>query len=642
MYNVKRLLSSPSESNWLKACDDPGFSSLDQGSVDQLLPVVEQWPDDIVRRAPEELTEQAAKGTYPPALRLCNELQLMYKFVWQSDPDGLALAFATAFRDEPALAGITRLWLFSSRVTEEALTHIVADNRLTFLSLEESTPGGDALVPLVQSEGLRRLNLSSCGLTAELLAQLSGSGIFANLESLTLSRNQLGDAPLAEMIQAAGLTSLQELDLSEAGAGPQTVHALASSGSTGLRVVNLMQGSIDSGSISALVSSAAAQSFETLYLHDNAIDDDGAEAIATSKNLGRLAYLGLDGNPISEQAAEEIRTSKLLPQLVWFDAHDALAARLDHLLEGAATRESFLAALDLLRKATNLGANTDPLLETCIPAFEALPPRHRSGDAQTAADLVTGALPLGIVALLSAIDFGPMLVDAADRRALVAWLKEYPEDGPAIEGVRWRVPQGETIPNLETFSEREPILASPLFRHLRVFDASQSHAFVSVFDHPAKMSTVGDDRALGFSLPEVLGCSDSLEVINLFAAPDDHCLPREWRSGSHPARDTLKALDLGGGPPLSAQVARELLEDSAVEFLACRAGGCAAQWTGVDEEPYTPPEPWDEEILSTLNEQAEVIYGHVNSCSTYEPYPRTDWATWFDLSSAELSGPDNA
>ncbi|MFN3201409.1 MAG: hypothetical protein ACE366_23610 [Bradymonadia bacterium] len=280
-----------------------------------------------------------------------------------------------------------------------------------------------------------------------------------------------------------------------------------------------------------------------------------------------------------------------------------------------------------------------PLVEAQLERF---PSHMRLGDDELIVDLVGGTVPLSILRVVSALDMGLMLASPTDRRRLKTWLVGYPVDGPTIEGVRWRMPEGYGPMALEHFTMRGPMLASPLFRSLRVFDASQTGACVSVFEHPEQVSTTGDDHFLGFRLDEVAAISEQLEVINLFGEAQGFSLPQGWGQGTHPLRKTLRAVNVGGGLPIDHGAALRLVHGSTVQALYAEAGSVAEQWVrGEGEEPFTPSAPWTpEQVRSVRGHVDTLIYGHTGSATIYTPHALTDWCTWFGTDTPPPSWPE--
>lgn len=271
-----------------------------------------------------------------------------------------------------------------------------------------------------------------------------------------------------------------------------------------------------------------------------------------------------------------------------------------------------------------------PLLRQNLPRFSS----NLRGDYEgMILDLLYGKLPLSILEIVSTLQMGPALV--RHQNELGAWLKNYPEDGPTIEGVRWRMPEGHQPRELSWSYLREPALQSPLLRELRVFDASQRDAFVSVFRERAQMHVSGDDMALGFLLRNVVECSPVLEVVNLYGEVDDGDLPSTWRKGKHRLCKVLRAVNLGGAEPLGFSEARNLVTHTAVEALYAKAGSIASMWEcEEDEEPFVPDPEWtSQQGRSIANHLQTLEYGYTGSSPRYEPFGPTDWETHFGANS---------
>ncbi len=246
-------------------------------------------------------------------------------------------------------------------------------------------------------------------------------------------------------------------------------------------------------------------------------------------------------------------------------------------------------------------------------------------------DLLDNRLPIATLNIVSTLQMGPALTDLKRRQQLAARLAHYPAQGPTVEGVRWRMPRGKQPEELPATSFREPALSSPLLRELRIFDASQSSAFVSVFRHREEMQTVGDDKALGFTLFQVVDCSPKLEVINLYGEIDSGSMPHTWRTQQHRLSKVLRAINLGGGEPLAWNQARELVQNTAVEALFAKPGRAAQSWESKNQEnPYEPAREWTREQQRAIKQHLKYLeYGYTGASPLYEPFPPTDWNTHF-------------
>lgn len=133
---------------------------------------------------------------------------------------------------------------------------------------------------------LANLEISGGGLTVAGVAALTATVALDTLQSLSLSKNKLGDLGAVTLADAPHHSWLQTLDLSMNNIGDDGAIAIANGTLTGLTALDLSH---------------------------NRITDHGARALADSTALSQLMSINLDGNPLSEALVEELRerTDKL-------------------------------------------------------------------------------------------------------------------------------------------------------------------------------------------------------------------------------------------------------------------------------------------------------------------------------------------
>jgi uncharacterized protein (TIGR02996 family) len=134
----------------------------------------------------------------------------------------------------------------------------------------------------------RLLNCASC------LPDLAHSPFLTRLTALHLTDNQIGNAGLMRLVDAADLDRLATLRLGNNGLGDAGVEALAAcSRLAGLTTLNLRQNGIGNAGAHALAMSPHLGGLTALYLGNNQIGPAGAQALAESPYLRRLETLEL-------------------------------------------------------------------------------------------------------------------------------------------------------------------------------------------------------------------------------------------------------------------------------------------------------------------------------------------------------------
>jgi uncharacterized protein (TIGR02996 family) len=130
--------------------------------------------------------------------------------------------------------------------------------------------------------------------SASRLGELAESPYLARLTALHLTDNQIGNADLMTLLDAADLGRLATLRLGNNGLGDAGIQALAECPRlTGLRTLNLQKNSIGNAGAYALAMSPHLAGLTALYLGDNQIGPAGAQALAESPYLRRLETLEL-------------------------------------------------------------------------------------------------------------------------------------------------------------------------------------------------------------------------------------------------------------------------------------------------------------------------------------------------------------
>lgn len=277
------------------------------------------------------------------------------------------------------------------------------------------------------------------------------------------------------------------------------------------------------------------------------------------------------------------------------------------LASGEASREAFLQLCKLLESAYAFDAERS--VSEWIPEVEAH--LKQWDDALKMAPwlwinrLITAALPVEALHIPSALSLtaamGGHFLRTPSYPLLLAWLREYPEDGPRLSGVSmsFRREVGHAI---EAAQKEEPesrfhasstdfdetfhlgdddlatILQSPLFDGVRVLDASWSSTNA---DFDSDHQGILDGRGLRAGDFGQARCSSELRVLDL----SGQCTRASDQFGGTEASTfpALESLNIGGGHPIGSETAKRLSESCpGLQELELRPGPAGQILEGYD------------------------------------------------------------
>jgi uncharacterized protein (TIGR02996 family) len=202
----------------------------------------------------------------------------------------------------------------------EALAGSGVFANLESLDLTAQEIDDDAIAYLVQSPhlvNLRELNLARNELTASGLEVLEEAGWEVRLAALDLSRNPIGDAGARRLAESEVGNELIRLTLEGCDIGPDGAEALAGADwFGGLRALNLNDNPVGPG-FRALA--AAGHRLGELRARRNDLGSAGARAVAGSAALGGLLILDVSNNGIGADGVRAIGASPHLTELAVLD-----------------------------------------------------------------------------------------------------------------------------------------------------------------------------------------------------------------------------------------------------------------------------------------------------------------------------------
>jgi uncharacterized protein (TIGR02996 family) len=249
------------------------------------------------------------------------------------------------------LAGLSRLWVESARITDTGMAALTSSphlRRLRRLGANRNRPLAEAKdankltdasafalaetgnLPVLESlalGGYKKITLAGiqaivesprrAGLTALDLSEWPGGPEFAtlfhgagcrldNLQELLLNNCRLGDEGVETLARADALRHLERLWLTQNKIGDRGVTALASSPHlSGLTDLDLWKNSLTDASVRAILASPHLRGLRTLELGQNSrITDAGARALLDD---GRAwIQVGLDGTQVSSERKAQV------------------------------------------------------------------------------------------------------------------------------------------------------------------------------------------------------------------------------------------------------------------------------------------------------------------------------------------------
>ena len=217
----------------------------------------------------------------------------------------------------PGLARLRTLTLNGNDVGREGLRALVRSPLA--VSLKALALRGNSFTEQAVAEfGDARsgLQLDSLDLGENLLrelgpAYLARSSCLRGLKDLRIDRCEVPGMGAHELAQGPFIGGLRRLDASHNGFGPLGLLALLVKSPAELHTLRLVNNDLGDDGVNRLVGSAAANSLRWLDLEQNGLTAAAALALGGSPHLRNLLALRLTDNPISPAAVRALRTSAL-------------------------------------------------------------------------------------------------------------------------------------------------------------------------------------------------------------------------------------------------------------------------------------------------------------------------------------------
>lgn len=180
--------------------------------------------------------------------------------------------------------------------------------------------GLDALEALFDVEPVRYLEVTFA--TADDMQAFLTSGLVGRLAGLKCTSYRVkGGALLAALLACPGVATLVNLNLSHAGVDAKTAKAIARAPElAGLRVLSLTGCNLGDAGVANLVDAKSLGRWTALYLSSCGVTDEGVAALVDSPVMAGLEYLTLNRNgEIGDEGAARLAASPDVASLQWLE-----------------------------------------------------------------------------------------------------------------------------------------------------------------------------------------------------------------------------------------------------------------------------------------------------------------------------------
>lgn len=252
-----------------------------------------------------------------------------------------------ALMQSPYIKQLERLSLSENAIQDRGAREIANSTQfgaLNALELNDNKLTGEGLVALAQSDGMASLvSLAFSWNTLDVPSLESFVDVqgFPSLKTLELYESQITDEVLACLSQSAYLRGVTSLDLGDNAISQMEmlVHgdALAdlemltmqtnsldddgfiawcdAAKMSKLRVLDVSDNRIGDASLETLAHSPAGSTLEILHCNFTDVSDDGVRALASATMLARLQHVFLDETELAPETVEALADSSALPSL---------------------------------------------------------------------------------------------------------------------------------------------------------------------------------------------------------------------------------------------------------------------------------------------------------------------------------------
>ena len=220
-------------------------------------------------------------------------------------PEGLA-----AIAGGEGLAGVRRLQLEHAQLTGaaiEAFAESPIARMLQQLRVNSNRIGARGAHALATAfPALDLLDVEACALDADGLRALTASARLAKVASLDLSRNPNGDDAFAHALDALALPALRHLACVDSQLATASAAALARAPLADLRSLDLSSNPLGDAGVEALVGGARLRALEVLRIKNAGVAQRGLAALASSELGARLRAIDLAHNAVDDHGLAEL------------------------------------------------------------------------------------------------------------------------------------------------------------------------------------------------------------------------------------------------------------------------------------------------------------------------------------------------
>ncbi len=238
--------------------------------------------------------------------------------------------------------------------------------RITHLDLSGNSLGNRGLSVLARSPArtsLRQLQMNRCELNAASVVAFANADSFANLQSLHVADNGLGEVGTRTLATAGALRQVVDLDLSRNHLQDAGAAALVDAAVWRLRHLRIADNAIGNDGVAALANAPCLADLTLLALAGNRISNVGVQKLTHGDALHHLHLLNLERNHISDRGLDFLGEAPHWREITYLNVSQCEASR--------AAAERLIATTRFPRLQT-LRANPHGVRKTtpCLVAFE--------------------------------------------------------------------------------------------------------------------------------------------------------------------------------------------------------------------------------------------------------------------------------
>ncbi len=269
---LRSALHAPCDASWstiaaILVADTPEHKAL----CDYAVPILERWPDEVVRAVPDEVLSAVLDGAAAPewVFGACNGFHVCKRRRATSRQSGAV--FVESVRGESHLSGLIedkhKHRTQVARLLDEFVGLQCTSVRVEEVQLQDASDV-DAMVRFLTGQrDVSVLSLAHCAVGKKSFSQLWDTGVFAHLERLCLDGNHIGKTGMAQLF--SGTTRWSDRPIRELS----------------------WELALSNGQLVRLFKTPWFSELEALNIQHNALRPEGVRAWKQLEPSGQLTYL---------------------------------------------------------------------------------------------------------------------------------------------------------------------------------------------------------------------------------------------------------------------------------------------------------------------------------------------------------------